>query len=155
MCKVKLNSSDLCIKRGIVFKCVSWQKCACYYIFHFKGIAWFDKQCGDWNTVTSSPDFLQAVNPRATLRELLYMCMLFFRLSTTTENYFHDSKNKDAIEKSKPEKYGGHIKLQIVIFLVYGFLYFAIITGSVCHYKNEYEKGNTFSRYFEMLFHNK
>lgn len=62
------------------------------------------------------------------------------RLSTTTENYFNDSKNKDAIEKSKPEKYGGHIKLQIVIFLVYGFLYFAIITGSVCHYKNEYEK---------------
>lgn len=100
-------------------------------------------------------DFLQAVNPRANLRELLYMYMLiFFRVSTTTENNFNNSKNKDTMEKTKPEKYGGPIKLQYVIVIVYGFLYFAITTGSVYHYKKkEYGKGN--NGYFGMLFRNK
>lgn len=72
--------------------------------------------------------------------------MYFFRLLSTTEKYFNDSKNKDAIRKAKPETYDGPIKLQIVIFIVYGFLYAAILTGSVAIYryiKEKCQKGNS------------
>lgn len=65
----------------------------------------------------------------------------FFRLLTTTDKYFNDSKDG----KAKPETFDGSIKLQLVIVFLYGFLCVAILTGSVAIYiykREEYEKGN-------------
>lgn len=70
--------------------------------------------------------------------------MYFFRLLTTTDKYFHDSKDGNA----EPEAFDGSIKLQLVIVFVYGFLYIvAILTGSVAIYI--YKKGN--NGYFVIL----
>lgn len=56
------------------------------------------------------------------LIQLLYLRILFFcRLLTTTETYFNDSKDDDVLRNSEPETFDGSIKLQIVIFIVYGF----------------------------------
>lgn len=63
---------------------------------------------------------------------------------TTTETYFNDSKDDDVLRNSEPETFDGSIKLQIVIFIVYGFLYVAVITGLVAIYlyiREKYKKG--------------
>lgn len=79
------------------------------------------------------------------LIQLLYLRILFFcRLLTTTETYFNDSKDDDVLRNSEPETLDGSIKLQIVIFIVYGFLYVAVITGLVAIYlyiREKYKKG--------------
>lgn len=59
---------------------------------------------------------------------------------TTIETYFNDSKFRN----SEPETFDGSIKLQIVIFIVNGFLYVAVITGLVAiylHKRETYKKG--------------
>lgn len=73
---------------------------------------------------------------------------IFFRLLTTTEFFFNDSKDEAVIENAEPETYDGSNKLQIVIFIVYGFLFVAILTGSVAFYI--YKKGN--NGYLAILF---
>lgn len=73
-------------------------------------------------------------------------CVIIFRLLTTTDKYFNDSKDGDVLKNAEPETFDGPIKLQIVIVIVYGFLCVAILTGSVYIYKN----GN--NGYFVILF---
>lgn len=78
---------------------------------------------------------------------------IFFRLLTTTKFFFNDSKDEattdkyfndstdgDVLKNAEPETYDGSNKLQIAIFVVYGFLFVAILTGSVAFHF--YKKGN-------------
>lgn len=72
----------------------------------------------------------------------------FCRLLTTIETYFNDSKFRN----SEPETFDGSIKLQIVIFIVDGFLYVAVITGLVAIYlykRETYKKGKKKKWYLE------
>lgn len=68
----------------------------------------------------------------------------FLRLLNTTEKYFNDSKDDDFLRNAEPETFDGSIKLQIVIFIVNGFLYVAVVTGLVAIYlykRKKYKKG--------------
>lgn len=68
----------------------------------------------------------------------------FLRLLKTTEKYFNDSKDDDVLRNAEPETFDGSIKLQIVIFIVNGFLYVAVVTGLVAIYlykRKTYKKG--------------
>lgn len=72
----------------------------------------------------------------------------FFRLLTSTDKYFNDSKDGNA----EQETFDGSIKLQHVIVFVYGFLYVAGLTGTVAIYiynREKYKKGN--NGYFVIL----
>lgn len=83
----------------------------------------------------------------------MYICVIIFRLLTTTDKYFNDSKDGDVLKNAKPETFDGPIKLQIVIVIVYGFLCVAILTGSVAIYiykRENYKNGN--NGYFVILF---
>lgn len=83
----------------------------------------------------------------------MYICVIIFRLLTTTDKYFNDSKDGDVLKNAEPETFDGPIKLQIVIVIVYGFLCVAILTGSVAIYiykREKYKNGN--NGYFVILF---
>lgn len=72
------------------------------------------------------------------------------RLLNTTEKYFNNSKDDDLLRNAEPETFDGSIKLQIVIFIVNGFLYIAVVTGLVAIYL--YKKGKKLV--FRNSFHN-
>lgn len=77
----------------------------------------------------------------------MYIFVFFsLRLLNTTEKYFNNSKDDDLLRNAEPETFDGSIKLQIVIFIVNGFLYIAVVTGLVAIYL--YKKGK------KLVFHN-